>query len=260
MIKLKYCYHTHTFRCGHASGLDEDYVINALKIGIKRLGFSDHVMLPGINQSGVRGHFSMKEDYLSSIRKLQEKYKDQIDIKVGFEAEYAERFTDYYRDLLSSGKTDYLILGQHFDFDRSDNPHYIKQYADNIPELYAYADQVINGMRSGLFKHVAHPDLFVTMFKKWNQDCEKVTRMIVKEAVALDIPLEINMHARRFWRNKAGNLIYPYEKFWAIAGQYPVKVVVGYDAHHPSEFDNELHFVNKLIAKYKLNFLEDYAI
>ena len=89
MNKLDFNYHTHTYRCGHAVGEDEQYVINAIKLGIKKLGFSDHVMLPsGFDQPGIRGSFAQLEDYLHSIRALKEKYKDQIEIFVGFEAEY----------------------------------------------------------------------------------------------------------------------------------------------------------------------------
>lgn len=43
MWKITNNYHTHTSRCGHAVGEDEEYVINAIKSGIKVLGFSDHV-------------------------------------------------------------------------------------------------------------------------------------------------------------------------------------------------------------------------
>ena len=65
MEKLKYCYHTHTSRCGHANGEDEEYVVNAIKAGIKRLGFSDHVILPkGYEQPGIRGSYYLLEDYL----------------------------------------------------------------------------------------------------------------------------------------------------------------------------------------------------
>ena len=38
-------YHTHTTRCYHASGKDEEYVKAAIKAGIKELGFSDHIHL-----------------------------------------------------------------------------------------------------------------------------------------------------------------------------------------------------------------------
>ena len=81
---MKYCYHTHTKRCGHAVGEDEEYVIEAIKAGIKDLGFSDHVFLKGITQQGIRGDYSCLDDYISSINNLKEKYKKDINIYVGF--------------------------------------------------------------------------------------------------------------------------------------------------------------------------------
>ena len=66
MGKLLYNYHTHTYRCGHASGKEEDYVLAAIKLGIKRLGFSDHIILPqGYEQPGTRGSYDVLDDYLN---------------------------------------------------------------------------------------------------------------------------------------------------------------------------------------------------
>lgn len=39
---MKTNYHTHTTRCMHAVGDDEDYVRSAIKGGFQELGFSDH--------------------------------------------------------------------------------------------------------------------------------------------------------------------------------------------------------------------------
>ena len=35
-------YHTHTARCGHAAGTEDEYVQQAIQSGLKILGFSDH--------------------------------------------------------------------------------------------------------------------------------------------------------------------------------------------------------------------------
>ena len=35
-------YHMHTYRCMHASGTDEEYVLSAIKNGYEEIGFSDH--------------------------------------------------------------------------------------------------------------------------------------------------------------------------------------------------------------------------
>ena len=39
---MKTNYHTHTTRCMHATGSDEEYVLSAIKGGYQILGFSDH--------------------------------------------------------------------------------------------------------------------------------------------------------------------------------------------------------------------------
>ena len=39
---MNYNFHTHTYLCGHATGLPEEYIQRAISCGIKHLGFSDH--------------------------------------------------------------------------------------------------------------------------------------------------------------------------------------------------------------------------
>ena len=80
--------HTHTYRCGHASGTPEQYIKRAIKNGIKVMGFSEHapcVSLEGISR--FRLSLSETEAYFTEIRELKEKYKDKIEILIGFEME-----------------------------------------------------------------------------------------------------------------------------------------------------------------------------
>ena len=90
--------HTHTYRCHHASGKDEEYVIKAIQNGYSTIGFSDHApyLFPNGYVSSFRMHPSEAEGYAKSINSLKEKYKGKIDIKLGFELEY-------YPILLNSG-------------------------------------------------------------------------------------------------------------------------------------------------------------
>ena len=39
---MKTNYHTHTTRCHHATGSDEEFVLSAIKGGYQEIGFSDH--------------------------------------------------------------------------------------------------------------------------------------------------------------------------------------------------------------------------
>ena len=222
MEKLEYCYHCHTYRCGHALGTDEDYVKAAIKAGIKRLGFSDHVMLPGVIQKTVRGDYSQLDEYISSIKSLKEKYKDLIDIIVGFEAEYLPEFEDYYRNLLETKKVDFLIQGQHFQ--RIDG----KFYGFFNPE--EYVSLVERGIDTGLFSYLAHPDLFIEAFRGWNESLIPYVRRILKKCEETNTPIEINVWGHRNHR------MYPCEEFFKLASEYNVKVVIGVDAHVPDIF------------------------
>ena len=117
---IDYCYHTHTYRCGHAIGKEEAYVIAAIEKGIKVLGFTDHVFLPDLEQNGMRGSFMELDDYIYTIKGLQRKYADKIEIHLGFECEFGEKYEDYYHYLKEIKGIEYLILGQHLFFEGDD--------------------------------------------------------------------------------------------------------------------------------------------
>ena len=152
--------HSHTTRCGHANGADEEYVLAAIKAGFQEMGFSDHIFLPGLTQPRMRGNYELLDDYLGSVTSLQKKYQNQIKIYKAFEAEwYGPRFEDYYKELLSKGIVDYLILGQHCFFDKQFI--FYGRYENRSLGTYLYLNDLLKGMESGLFLYVCHPDLFM---------------------------------------------------------------------------------------------------
>lgn len=40
----KFNYHTHTYRCGHSDSdyTDEEYIIDLIRMGFKKMAFTDH--------------------------------------------------------------------------------------------------------------------------------------------------------------------------------------------------------------------------
>ena len=72
---LRANYHTHTVMCD-GSNTAEEMVQQAISLGFEHLGFSGH-MDPDI-------HMDI-QSYCREIRRLQNKYKDQIDILMGVE-------------------------------------------------------------------------------------------------------------------------------------------------------------------------------
>lgn len=89
--------HTHTYYCD-GKDAPEDMVRTALDLGFKTLGFSGH------------GYSVYDEDYCMSkgntlkyreeVRRLQEAYKDRIDIRLGVEMDYYGEKEDYPYDFV----------------------------------------------------------------------------------------------------------------------------------------------------------------
>ena len=81
-------YHTHTHRCNHAIGREEEYVQEALKAGMKTLGWADHT--PYLFPGGYYSHFRMRPvqlaGYVKTIESLREQYRGKIDISPEAEA------------------------------------------------------------------------------------------------------------------------------------------------------------------------------
>ena len=256
-----YNIHSHTSRCQHAYGSDEEYAEHCHNAGFSVMGFSDHIFLPGIHQKGMRGDYSLLDEYVESVSSLKKKYEGKMEIHVGFEAEwYGDYFHSYYYNLLKSKKIEYLILGQHA-FMLNGFPTFYASLADHEMALNMYTNDLIAGMRSGLFTYVCHPDLYVAWHHEWTKQGEEAAWKIAKEAKALNIPLEVNMGPSR-WKGVKGDdvdgLYYPYAPFWEIVSEVGCDVVVGVDAHDPSNYeDSDYAWVMRFIEKHHLKLVKN---
>ncbi len=251
MEKLNRNYHTHTAYCGHAYGEMREYVETAIDVGFDTLGFSCHA--PYIFNNGYVSDLRMpcdkKDEYVKDVLALREEYADKIDIKLGYETEYYPRHFKDTVEFLTSTPCDYLILGQHYYANEYDDDHIATP--EGPIHLNDYVSQVCEAMRTGLFTYFAHPD--TNSFLGEKEDYLKAMRKICEVSIETDTPLEINLLGIRQKR------IYPKDYFWQMAGEVGCKVVVGCDAHLPSElrYGEDFYTAMKMVEKYGLNYIDD---
>lgn len=216
--------HTHTPRCRHASGTEREYIENAIAGGLKRLGFSDHA--PYVFKDGYYSNFRMfpeqQEDYVTTLQALREEYKDKIDIKIGYEAEYYPEFFGDFLKLITRYEVDYLILGQHF-IESEMSRRYSGVTTEDEAYLETYVNQTCEAMRTGVFTYFAHPDLlnYVGDPAIYNKHYSK----LIACAMDCKIPLEINLLGIRDGRP------YPHEAFFKLCGEMGAEICIGCDAH-----------------------------
>lgn len=282
MEDKKYNYHSHTYRCGHAAEVpDNVYLNSAIENGYDKYGITDHVPVHPIfyTDDTVRMHDIEKEEYFESMRSLKNQYSTFMDLYYGFEAEYDEIIEEYLCELRD--KSDYMIMGQHYVLNKNirSTPMY----------PFEYARKVCQGIKSGIFDIVAHPDIFmqyrnsmITREDKaiFERNALLAAEMICMTAKEYGVPLELNLGAtypfkvKRYdsmsidgYENEMEKLLskkleeearYPTKLFWEVAMEYENDVVVGIDAHYPDEIsqrEEKLEVIGKYIDLSKLKFL-----
>lgn len=230
MIKQNFNIHTHTSRCNHAIGKDEQYILAAIDAGMKTIGFSEHIAYPKLEIPGERMPNSAVDEYLRTMYALKEKYQDQIEILVGFEIEYFENQKDYLLEMKK--RCDFMIVGQHYRYDEG----YNYDYFNNDEDVIVYAKQIERALEVGLTRYIAHPDFFRLGRRSWSAKCDEAAKIIISAAKKYHAVLEINLNGLRY-----GKLYYEDKMAYA----YPCleffkhvtkenKVCFGYDAHHPA--------------------------
>ena len=190
--------HTHTTRCGHAVGADEDYVRAALTQHFDVLGFSDHVPWPytsGYTHESVRMTVDRLPEYVSAVRALAERYRGQIRVLAGFECEYFPAYMGWLAETAEAYKLDYLILGNHYD--ESDETGTYFGSISTAEQLSRYVKQTVKGLEPGLFTYLAHPDLFMHRWPLgFGAECRAAARDLCDACLALNVPMEYNTHMR----------------------------------------------------------------
>ena len=235
-------YHSHTYRCGHAWGTDEEFIEAAIDAGFTTLGISEHSPWPftdGYHDIDTRQRITVEalDAYLADMQALKEKYKDRIDIKVGLECEYFPRYFDWLRSV--KDKLDYLLLGVHCSEHDEHLTHYYARH--NTPEQMAeYLRCVLAGMESGLFAYLAHPELCFADYPVYDDMCKEVVHSICTRAKQLDMPLEYNLYGiDKQFRNRQKGLGYPCRLFWEEAAKYGCRAIIGVDAHRPEHYNRQ---------------------
>ncbi len=250
-------YHTHTKRCKHAMGSDEQYVKSAIKNGYEILGFSDHSCWNYASgyKSGMRMQLKEFSDYKSSVLRLKQKYKDRIEIRLGMEAEYFPEMMDWMLNFCIEQDIDYLILGNHFYLNDEKGIYFGSCASQFIPK---YFETCIAGMKTGMYAYLCHPELICRNFYlEWNNMLEEGFHSICKCAKELDLPLEWNSLGMQ-WNDEIGMEAYPNSRFWQIASQYHNKAIIGMDAHKPTDLNKDIYLkALDRLAKYDVEIIDE---
>ncbi|MFC6182195.1 histidinol-phosphatase HisJ [Lactiplantibacillus daowaiensis] len=271
--------HTHTELCPHGSGEStEKMVQRAIQLGLQKYCITEHAPLPPTYAATYAGDptgittasltMAQVPQYLALGQQLQQQYRDQIDISIGFEVDYLPGFEAWTRDFLNTygPKTQESILSVHF----MPGINHKNWAIDLSPENFGVAFQPWLSQPQALFKIYyqtvlasVQADLgpyapqrigHMSLVRKY-QDYFALTTPFADENLRLvdQILALIKTQQRELDLNLAGlfkpfcNDFYPGNQILKRAQKLDIPLVYGSDAHDILSVGRGQHLIKKLI-------------
>ncbi|MGI5939764.1 MAG: histidinol-phosphatase HisJ family protein [Thermoleophilia bacterium] len=225
-------YHTHTERCGHASGRPFEYVQAARAAGLLAIGVADHFpLLPSPNPE-LTMDIDDLGDYIAEVESLKEAHPGFV--LLGVEADYRPETVTELAALLAEYPFDYVIGSVHFLGEWAfDDPQQIERYAGrDIDRSWAeYLQLVGDAADSGLFTILGHLDLMKKFGHRPTRSLDRELERLVERVAHAGVLVEINTAGL----HKPVNEIYPAPHLLRLLHEAGVAITFGSDAHRPTE-------------------------
>ena len=217
--------HNHTTRCNHAEGTVDEYVQRAIELGIDIYGFSEHA--PMDFDEKYRLQFEEMQAYTDDILNAKEKYKDDINILLGYEVDWLQ---GHMSDKVLNSDVDYLIGSVHFINKWSfDNPEFIGGWKNkDIDEIWKTYFEATEAMaKSGKFDIVGHLDLIKVFKFMPKQDVRLLAKDVLRAIKKSNMVMEINTAGLR----KPIGEMYPSRALLEEAYALDIPITFSSDAH-----------------------------
>jgi histidinol-phosphatase (PHP family) len=243
-----YNFHSHTNYCD-GSADPEVYVIEAIRQGFKSYGFSAHSPIPLPND------FALTEEtiysYCHEINRLKEKYKGEIALLLGMEADFIPGLSTPFDDFRTRFHLDYIIGSVHIvrspggDTWFIDGPvresydNGLKRFFDNDIRLAVtlFYHQTNLMLETEKFEIIGHFDK-ITMHNqnRFFTSSEQWYRRLVMETIALikekDVVVEIN--SRGLYKKRSSDF-FPETFILKHLHDEKIPVMINSDSHAPHE-------------------------
>jgi histidinol-phosphatase (PHP family) len=232
--------HTHTARCGHAGGRDEEYIERAIAQGLAAIAITDHGPFYWLPAAQHDPTLAMAPDelprYVEAVLALKERFRPRIEVLLGLEADYVAGREEALATLLEGYPFDVVLGSVHWlDGWWVDAPSSLPRYrrgqgeVDHIWEEYTTA--LIGAARSGLFDVLSHLDLPKKFGFRPTRPFGGRQREVVEAVASSGCAVELSSAGRR----KPVGEVYPSPELLVDLVAAGVPLVLSSDAHAPAE-------------------------
>lgn len=247
--------HTHTARCGHARGREEDYIQKALELGLAAIAITDHIPFYWLPPAQHDPSLAMAPEelpgYVESVLALKEKYRGRIEVLLGIEADYIEGHEEALRGLLAAYPFDVVLGSVHwldgFWVDAPSSRHRYEEGPEAVEAIWgAYWTKLEKAVRSGLFDVMAHLDLPKKFGFFPAQPLATLEDRVLAALAETGVAVELSSAGRR----KPVGEDYPSRRWLTRLVDAQVPLVLSSDAHAPEEVGFAFGELAQLLASF----------
>ncbi len=240
---MKFDFHTHHYRCGHAKGQIRDYIEVAIEKGLTMIGISDHspyfADADDHPQPGITMAKSEFPRYIEEVLALKQEYEGRIEVLLGVESDYYPESAELYSSIYAQYPFDYVIGSVHQVGGVSifNKKRWTKlNMQEKIATKTAYYELIAESARSGMFDILGHIDAMRGYYPEFADiPAEDAVRNALRTIAECDVAIEINTSGK----TKDCGGWYPTDELLRWALEHGVKVTLGSDAHIPSRVADE---------------------
>ena len=240
---MKFDFHTHHERCGHADGSLRDYVEAAVREGLDMIGLSDHSPYFASSRDHPEPKVAMAKSefprYAEEALALKREFAGKIEVLFGVESDYFPEHAETYRRELSRYPFDYVIGSVHQVHGSSifnKNRWKALNTAQRIEVKEAYYGLIARSAKSGMFDVLGHIDAMRANFPEFGDiPAERAVREALRTIAESGVAIEINTSGK----TKLCGGWYPADDLLEMALAHGVAITFGSDAHTPSRVGDE---------------------
>ena len=269
---MKTNYHTHSTFCDGKNTVRE-MIEAAIERNFSVLGFSSHCMYPFSSDWHIPTlNIPL---YVEEVKKLRNEYSSKISIKLAFEVDFIQGFSNPLRSVYSQFSPDYLIGAVHY-LSNEDCVFTVDGSADEVKNgldkvfagdgkrmVQAYFSAERKLLEKGEFDILAHADLIrklngrLRFFDErdgwYREELKAMAKAISKSGVIVEI--NTGGMARGYT-----NSPYPSAEFLSTLKEYNIPITIDSDAHNSDKIDFAFDLAKEhaIKAGYKeLAYIED---
>jgi histidinol-phosphatase (PHP family) len=235
-------YHVHTAYCGHARGKIIQYVDRAIALGLREIGFADHLSRYYLTPAERDQYFDWGmspqdlDRYFADLEGVRALYSGTIDIRVGLEIDFVEGTEDTLARAIE-GRTLDFTLGSVHCLPRFGWHHLAHCEAESPLDIYReYFRCAKAAAVSKLFKSLAHLD-FVWRYTSWPTTMSAELMSLIDDVVAAaarsDTAVEINANGFVWSALAHTGRDDPYDALVSAIVRHDTPITLGSDAHTP---------------------------